>query len=89
MARVTIQDCLVHIPSRFDLTMVAAKRARQLTRGAEAKLPWDGHKSTVLALQEIARGEINATVLKEVDLPAIRPETHALDGIDPFADYLA
>ena len=52
MARVTIQDCLDQIPSRFDLTMVAAKRARQLTRGAEARLPWDGHKSTVLALRE-------------------------------------
>jgi len=87
MARVTIQDCLVHIPSRFDLTMVAAKRARQLARGAEAKLPWDGHKSTVLALQEIAGGVTTADVLKEIDLPAIKPETHALDGLDPFADY--
>ncbi len=89
MARVTIQDCLVHIPSRFDLTMVAAKRARQLARGAEAKLPWDGHKSTVLALQEIAGGVTTVEVLKEVDLPAVKPETHALDGLDPFADYQA
>ena len=73
MARVTIQDCLLHIPSRFDLTMVAAKRARQLTRGAEAKLPWNGHKSTVLALQEI-------------DLPVIKPANPTLDGLDPFLD---
>ena len=57
MARVTIQDCLEHVSSRFDLTLIAAKRARQLTRGAEAKLPWDGHKSTVLALREIASCE--------------------------------
>lgn len=88
MARVTIQDCLVHIPSRFELTMVAVKRARQLVRGAEAKLPWEGHKSTVLALQEIAIGAVTPDVLKEADLPVVKPETHALDSVDPFADYL-
>lgn len=84
MARVTIQDCLVHIPSRFQLTMVAVKRARQLVRGAEAKLPWHGHKSTVLALQEIAIGAITTDVLKEADLPVIKPETHLPDVLDPF-----
>ena len=87
MARVTIQDCLLHIPSRFDLTMVAAKRARQLTRGAEAKLPWNGHKSTVLALQEIADGQVTAAVLKEIDLPVIKTTNSTLDSLDPFLDY--
>lgn len=86
MARVTIQDCLLHIPSRFDLTMVAAKRARQLTRGAEAKLPWNGHKSTVLALQEIADGQVTAAVLQEIDLPHIKPANPTLDGLDPYLD---
>jgi DNA-directed RNA polymerase subunit omega len=71
MARVTIEDCLVHVSSRFSLTMVAAKRARQLARGADAKLPWNDHKSTVLALQEIASGYISESVLLEDDLPAI------------------
>lgn len=86
MARVTIEDCLTQIPSRFDLTMVAAKRARQLTRGAEARLPWNGHKSTVLALQEIAGGQVTAEVLREVDLPVIRPPGVALDPLDPYLD---
>jgi len=89
MARVTIQDCLTHIPSRFDLTLVAAKRARQLARGAEAKLPWNGHKSTVLALQEIAEGATTAAVLKEVDLPALKAPSADLGVLDPFADYIA
>ena len=71
MARVTVEDCLTQIPSRFELTLVAAKRARQLTRGAEPKLPWNNHKSTVLALQEIADGQITAAVLQEVDLPVV------------------
>jgi DNA-directed RNA polymerase omega subunit len=56
MARVSVQDCLLHVSSPFDLAMIAAKRARQLARGAEAKLPWDGHKSTVLALKRAATG---------------------------------
>ena len=87
MARVTIQDCLVHVPSAFDLTLIAAKRARQLARGAEAKLPWDGHKSTVLALQEIAAGETTAAVLKEVDLPVVKEPVAELQGIDPYLDF--
>ena len=53
MARVTVEDCLAQIPNQFDLTLVAAKRARQLARGAEARLPWGNHKSTVLSLREI------------------------------------
>ena len=86
MARVTIEDCLTHIPSRFDLTLIAAKRARQLARGAEATLPWDGHKSTVLALREIAGGQVTADVLKEIDLPAIKPVSPTLDALDPNFD---
>ncbi len=86
MARVTIEDCLRQIPSRFDLTMVAAKRARQLTRGAEARLPWEGHKSTVLALKEIAGGQVTAAVLKEADLPMIRPPEATFDPLDSYFD---
>jgi len=85
MARVTIEDCLVHIPSAFDLTMVAAKRARQLARGAESKLPWNGHKSTVLALQEIAGGQVTVDVLKEAELPVVKAP-NPLDTIDPFLE---
>ena len=87
MARVTVEDCLVHIPSRFDLTLVAAARARQLARGAEARLPWNDHKSTVLALQEIAGGQVGASVLTEPELPVVqRPaaEFEPLESDHPF-----
>ena len=87
MARVTIEDCLTHISSRFDLTLVAAKRARQLARGAEARQPWDGHKSTVLALREIADGQITAAVLLEMDLPAIQSPRPDLTAIDPNLEF--
>ncbi|HZP11908.1 MAG TPA: DNA-directed RNA polymerase subunit omega [Nevskiaceae bacterium] len=83
MARITIDDCLQHVHSRFDLTLIAAKRARQLTRGAEAKLPWHDHKSTVLALQEIAGGQVTSAILDEADLPAQERPQLALDALDP------
>lgn len=85
MARVTVEDCLARVPSPFVLTMTAAKRARQLVRGAEATKPWDGHKSTVLALQEIASGDVTTAILKEADLPVVKPD-HPASRIDPYLD---
>jgi DNA-directed RNA polymerase subunit omega len=86
MARVTVEDCLSRIPNQFDLTLVAAKRARQLARGAEARLPWGNHKSTVLSLREIADGFIDRGVLEEVDLPAVQQPKVELEALDPSFD---
>jgi len=83
MARVTVEDCLAHIPSRFDLTLIAARRARQLARGAEARLPWNDHKSTVLALQEIASGQVGASVMAEPELPLAQRPTVDFGPLDP------
>jgi DNA-directed RNA polymerase subunit omega len=86
MARVTVEDCLNKIPNQFDLTLVAAKRARQLARGAEARLPWGNHKSTVLSLREIAEGYTDRGVLDEVDLPAVQQPKMELEALDPSFD---
>ncbi len=86
MARVTVEDCLNEIPNQFQLTLVAAKRARQLARGAEAHLPWGNHKSTVLALQEIAAGHVTESVLDEQELPAIQAPKMELEALDPSFD---
>lgn len=57
MARVTVEDCLENVENRFALVLLAAKRARQLTRTAvEPNVPWEGDKATVVALREIAAG---------------------------------
>ena len=57
MARVTVEDCLENVKNRFELVMVASKRARQLMRGsAEPKVAWENDKATVVALREIAMG---------------------------------
>ncbi|MCF6236105.1 MAG: DNA-directed RNA polymerase subunit omega [Gammaproteobacteria bacterium] len=66
MARVTIEDCLKHIHSRFELVLISSKRARQLSNGAEALVEWENDKPTVVALREIAAGKINATILDEI-----------------------
>ena len=68
MARVTVEDCLDMVDNRFELIMVASKRARQLANdGAEALVPEENDKPTVIALREIAEGKINASILERHD----------------------
>lgn len=60
MARVTVEDCLQHVDNRFELIMVASKRARQIAnQGAEARVSVDKDKPTVLALRELAENKIS------------------------------
>jgi len=66
MARVTVEDCLDNLDNRFELVMVASRRARQLaTGGKDSKVDWENDKPTVVALREIAEGLIDRTVLDE------------------------
>jgi DNA-directed RNA polymerase subunit omega len=70
MARVTVEDCLKNVKNRFELVILAAKRARQLMRGKEAKVPWDNDKPTVVALREIAAGFTNMSNVDVHEEPA-------------------
>ncbi len=65
MARITVDDCLKKIPNRFQLTLVAALRSRQLVNGAEPLIDMEGSrvKSSVIALKEIAAGLIGEEIL--------------------------
>ena len=57
MARITVEDCLEKIPSRFDLILMASKRARQLsTTSRDPLVEWDNDKPTLVALREIEEG---------------------------------
>jgi DNA-directed RNA polymerase subunit omega len=69
MARVTVEDCLDAVGNRFELVVLAAKRARQLAKGVEATLDNHEHedKPTVMALREIAAGKINAQLIDQVE----------------------
>ena len=69
MARLTVEDCLENVDNRFELVLVAARRARQIAMGADPLVPLDNDKPTVLALREIAENLINSdTVEEEVTL---------------------
>ena len=71
MARLTVEDCLQNVENRFELVLLAARRARQLAMGADAQVALDNDKPTVLALREIAEGIITKEVMdaEEVVVP--------------------
>lgn len=65
MARVTVEDCVLEVPNRFDLVMLAAHRARALGSGAELKVERDRDKNPVVSLREIAEQKIDLDSLRE------------------------
>ncbi len=68
MARVTVEDCLENVDNRFQLVMLATKRARALsTKGAEPMVAEENDKPTVIALREIAEGKVSRDLLQEDD----------------------
>jgi DNA-directed RNA polymerase subunit omega len=84
MARVTVEDCLDHVDNRFDLVLLATKRARQLVNGMDPLLPWENDKPTVMALREIADGLVDDSVVNppapEIDLMAVEEDLVAEDA---------
>jgi DNA-directed RNA polymerase subunit omega len=60
MARITVEDCLEHVDNRFDLVLLASRRARQISQGADPLVPAENDKPTVIALREIAEGLVTA-----------------------------
>ncbi|HEX19680.1 MAG TPA: DNA-directed RNA polymerase subunit omega [Acidiferrobacteraceae bacterium] len=65
MARITVEDCLDNVENRFQLVLVATKRARQIMMGAEPFVERQGEKPTVLALREIAAGYVTNAILND------------------------
>ncbi|MGD2173349.1 MAG: DNA-directed RNA polymerase subunit omega [Gammaproteobacteria bacterium] len=70
MARITVEDCLEHVENRFDLVLLAARRARQIARGADPLVPPENDKPTVIALREIAENLITASSMDEMEAQA-------------------
>jgi len=88
MARVTVEDCVLKVPNRFDLVLVAAQRAREITAGAQLTLDRDDDKNPVVALREIADDTVPLDKLQdslirgmqkhvEIDEPEETPELEA------------
>jgi len=68
MARLTVEDCLDKVDNRYDLVMLASKRARQITMGSDPLVPEDGDKPTVIALREIAEGLVTAENVNKLNV---------------------
>ncbi len=67
MARITVEDCLEHIDNRFDLVLLAARRARQIAQGADPLVPAENDKPSVIALREIAENLISVDSMDEME----------------------
>ena len=91
MARVTVEDCLENVESRFELVLLASKRARQLVSGKEAMVDWENDKATVVALREIGEGKVTTQILDDLAIEEKRArevaevEAAALEAAE-FAD---
>ncbi len=79
MARVTIEDCLENVENRFKLVLLASKRARQLSKGADEFIPRGKDKDTVLALREIAEGHVTEDNIDLLHQTGEIPETNTFD----------
>ena len=66
MARLTVEDCLGYIDSRYDLVLLASKRARQITLGSDPLIEEDNDKPTVIALREIAEGLVTLENIEKI-----------------------
>ncbi len=70
MARTTVEDCLENVDNRFQLVLIASKRAREIAMGADPLVKIDNDKPTVIALREIAEGLVDASILEK----KVKPE---------------
>ncbi len=88
MARVTVEDCVERIPNRFELLMVAAQRARQLSSGAPLTVERDNDKNPVIALREIADETIDTEEVRESVIQGMRKHVEFDEPGDEELDLL-
>jgi len=99
MARVTVEDCVEEIPNRFELVILAAERAKNIGSGAPLTVDRDNDKNPVIALREIASGNLDPEALREAQVVALQknnkvdvvPEENlfaeAQESVDEEVDY--
>ena len=74
MARLTVEDCLENVDNRYDLVLLASKRARQLLLGSDPLIEDQSDKPTVMALREIAEGVVTNENIDQLGKPGFDPE---------------
>jgi DNA-directed RNA polymerase subunit omega len=89
MARVTVEDCVLQIPNRFELVMLAAHRARGLGSGAELKVERDRDKNPVVALREIAEQKLDLGGLEEAFVKSLQKRIEPDQPEEEVAELMA
>jgi len=82
MARVTVEDCIIKIPNRFDLVMLAAQRARDISSGAALSIERDNDKNPVVALREIADTTIDLEALSNSVVQGLRKHVETEEPVE-------
>ncbi len=90
MARITVEDCLDRVDNRFELVLVASRRARELAQGREALVPWENDKPTVVALRELAEGKLDRLLQEKYRRlagklspdPVVKPKSVVAETLD-------
>ncbi len=89
MARITVEDCVLAVPNRFELVMLAAHRARSLSSGAELKVSRDRDKNPVVALREIAEEKIDLGSLEGALIKSLQKRVEPDQPEEEVAELLA
>ncbi|MBF0248136.1 MAG: DNA-directed RNA polymerase subunit omega [Alphaproteobacteria bacterium] len=89
MARVTVEDCVTKIPNRFELVMVAAQRARDISSGSELTLDRDNDKNPVVALREIADETVDYDALQETLIKGLQRYIESDEPVEDEMDVRA
>lgn len=89
MARVTVEDCVLQIPNRFELVMLAAQRARDISAGASLTIDRDNDKNPVVALREIADVTVEFDVLRNSIVKGLQKTVEADEPEEEIIDYIS
>jgi DNA-directed RNA polymerase subunit omega len=84
MARITVEDCISQVNNRFELVLLATKRARQIARGATPLVEEENDKPTVIALREIAEGHVTNDFMKAEERAVLDREREAEEAVFPI-----
>lgn len=89
MARVTVEDCVLKIPNRFDLVMLAAQRAREISAGSQLTVDRDNDKNPVVALREIADSSVDFDNLRQAVISGLQKHVERDEPEEDMMELLA
>jgi DNA-directed RNA polymerase subunit omega len=89
MARVTVEDCVVKVPNRFDLVMVSAQRAREIAAGGTLTVERDNDKNPVVALREIAESSVDIDNLRQSLIGSLQKHVETEEPEEDMMELIA